>query len=277
MSGATKEWAELDAVELARARADREASGVAAAEAAPAMAREERGEIAGVPVLRCEPTDVASDMPHVFVHGGGWVFGSSTQSLGLIRRIAHQTRRPVVSVDYSLAPEHPFPRAIEEVAAVVRVLASELGVSGVSGGSAGAHIALNAVGRCADLDVPGVVLFNGAFGQTTDTWSQRAFGTSEGGATSAGMQLAYNAYAVPTDAVLPDAAILPPLFLLVGDQDPLLADTLDLYSVVAGARPETRLEVVPGEGHGFMNQWYASPRIDAAVTEAIDWLEQRNR
>lgn len=272
-----KEWAELGPTDLARARADREASGLEAAAAAPGMAREERDRIAGVPVLRCEPTDVASDVPHVFVHGGGWVFGSSTQSLGLIRRIAHQSRRPVVSVDYSLAPEHPFPRAIEEVAAVVRALVSGSGVSGVSGGSAGAHIALHAVSRCADLDVPGVVLFNGAFGQTTDTWSHRAFGTTEDSLTSAGMQLAYNAYAVPPDADLPDAAILPPLFLLVGDQDPLLADTLDLYTVAAGVRPETRLEVVPGEGHGFMNRWYASPRIDAAVTDAIDWLEQRNR
>ena len=50
----------------------------------------------------------------LFFHGGGWVMGSLSTHDGLCRRLAALTGLPVVAVDYRLAPEHPYPAAIED-------------------------------------------------------------------------------------------------------------------------------------------------------------------
>jgi len=280
------EWRDWEPKTLAAERHRREVNGAVAARAAPEMELEARIEIAGVPALKCMPKDCRSSVPHIFVHGGGWVFGSSLQSLGLIRRIAAQTARPVISLDYALAPEHPYPQAIEDVAAALTELAGSDGVAGIIGGSAGAQIALHAVSKSVGSGLRGAVLFCGAFGQTTQTWSHRVFGQGpiqgfwqgqrqgQGQLSTNDMQRFLNAYAMPVGTPSPDPSNLPPLFLSVGDSDPLLDDTLQLHAAVQQGHG-SELEIVPGAGHGFMNNWHTTPRINNAVTDALDWLEQR--
>lgn len=266
------EWQDWEPNALANERHRRESSGAAAARAAPEMEQETRIEIAGVSALKCVPKDCRWSVPHIFVHGGGWIFGSSLQSLGLIRRIAWQTARPVISLDYALAPEYPYPQAIKDVSTALTETAGNDGVAGIIGGSAGAQIALHAVSRTAGLGLRGAVLFCGAFGRTTDTWSHRVFGHGKLGTED--MQRYLNAYAMPDDVPPLNFLTLPPLFLSVGDSDALLDDSLQLHAAVQQGNG-SRLEIVPDAAHGFMNDWYTSPRIDRAVTDALDWLEQR--
>lgn len=56
----------------------------------------------------------------VWIHGGGWVIGSADQTIPLITALAARARCDVLSIDYSLAPEHPFPIALDECEQVVR-------------------------------------------------------------------------------------------------------------------------------------------------------------
>ena len=84
----------------------------------------------------------------VYFHGGGWVIGSLDTHDNLCRALANRSRARVVSVDYRLAPEHPWPAAPEDCYAVVRHLAergAELGIDGsrlaVGGDSAGGNLA----------------------------------------------------------------------------------------------------------------------------------------
>lgn len=84
----------------------------------------------------------------VYLHGGGWVVGSLDAYDGTCRLVADEARCVVVSVDYRLAPEHPFPAAIEDCVAAyrwVRTRAEELGIDGarvgVMGDSAGGNLA----------------------------------------------------------------------------------------------------------------------------------------
>jgi len=56
----------------------------------------------------------------VFAHGGGWVIGDLDSHDNLARTLCHQTRCAVLAVDYRLAPEHPFPAAVQDMAAAVR-------------------------------------------------------------------------------------------------------------------------------------------------------------
>ncbi|WP_238368671.1 alpha/beta hydrolase [Mesobacterium pallidum] len=239
------------------------------------MAHEDRLTVGGLPALLCTPAGARSTVPHIFVHGGGWVFGSSVQSLGLIRRLAAQARRPVLSIDYPLAPERPYPHAIHALIAVLDEFEAGSGIAGVIAASAGAQVAIHALARANCRHGAGALLFCGAFRPDTTAWSHGAFGSLEGRLTSAAMQAFLTAYAMPPDTLPPVPDHVPPMFLSVGDADPLLADTLDLYSRVAARRAGDHLQVIPGATHGFMNDWHLDAGIDGALGTAVDWLEDR--
>lgn len=273
--------------EIQRRRAEMEREGIARAEHAPAMADQSQSHLAVdpylVPTLTVTPIAPLSDIPHVFVHGGAWCMGSSLASSGLLRRMAHQCRRPILSLDYPLAPEHPYPAAIDATARAIWALAANTGIAGVIAASAGCHIALAALLRLQhsrDPRPPGaVLLWNPALTLRADSWSHHAFG--EGfGLTSAQMRDAYDLYAVPKDDPHGDVAAmelagLPPVWIACGDRDPLLDDSLRAFEGLTRAQCDAHLEIVPGAEHGFMNQWFEDARAEAAITHALDWLEAR--
>jgi len=104
-----------------------------------------------------EPTPPAI----VYLHGGGWAAGSLDSHEGSCRLLAHVTGCVVISVDYRLAPEHPFPAAVDDAIAAYRWVHSEfdsLGVApgrvGVMGDSAGGNLAAVIAQVTRDSDVP---------------------------------------------------------------------------------------------------------------------------
>lgn len=92
---------------------------------------------------------VQTDAPCLlYLHGGGWVLGNLDSHDGICRRIASRTGACVLAVDYRLAPEHPFPAAVEDSAAALEYLAHHaeaLGIDparlAVGGDSAGGNLA----------------------------------------------------------------------------------------------------------------------------------------
>jgi len=81
----------------------------------------------------------------LFFHGGGFVFGSIESHDGVARHLAALTGMPVASVDYRLAPEHPFPAAVEDAITALEWAVTEEGAAGgplaVAGDSAGGTLA----------------------------------------------------------------------------------------------------------------------------------------
>jgi len=75
--------------------------------------------IAGVKSFWLTPDNVSGDEIVVYFHGGGYIYGSFASHGPMVSHIAHASERRVLFVDYSLAPEHPFPQAIEEAVAVI--------------------------------------------------------------------------------------------------------------------------------------------------------------
>lgn len=73
--------------------------------------------------------DPARDSVLIHFHGGGYTAGSAAAYRGLSARLSAATARPVVTVDYRLAPEHPFPAALEDCVATYRWLVREAGVA----------------------------------------------------------------------------------------------------------------------------------------------------
>lgn len=112
------------------------------------IARVENGEIAGVPVRIYSNSDDSDQPCVVYLHGGGWVIGDTELADTTTRDICLHSGATVVSVEYRLAPEHPFPAAFEDALAVTRtILAGESGLSvsrhavAIAGDSAGGNLA----------------------------------------------------------------------------------------------------------------------------------------
>jgi len=98
----------------------------------------------------------------VWFHGGGWVTGDLGYSDEICRLIAQSSRRPVVSVDYRLAPEHPFPAAVEDALTAVGWAARQNGgqvvVAGDSAGGNLAAVAAIELSRAPDVRLAGQLL-----------------------------------------------------------------------------------------------------------------------
>lgn len=112
--------------------------------------------VAGVPCTWFTPPGAADEVL-IFVHGGAFVFGSAQQAKGNIAELALRMRRRVLAPDYRLAPEHPWPAAPDDVSRVYRSML-DTGLSpqaiGLVGESAGAGVALSALQRLRDAQVP---------------------------------------------------------------------------------------------------------------------------
>jgi epsilon-lactone hydrolase len=129
----------------------------------PADVRVTPGALGGIPVLFI---DIAGAEPRgtIFhIHGGGFALGSAAGSAGLASSLARKAGMRAVSVDYRLAPEHPYPAALHDVTAAYRALAEQPGTAGhivVSGESAGGNLAVELLiaAKAQDLPAPAAAL-----------------------------------------------------------------------------------------------------------------------
>ena len=120
--------------------------------------------IAGVPATWFEPRDSAPSMPGppgrtiCYFHGGAYIFGSAVSHQELLGRLCLATRARVLAPEYRLAPEHPFPAAIDDAVAVVRSLTGDHGVAPehliLAGDSAGGGLTMATLQRLRDAGAP---------------------------------------------------------------------------------------------------------------------------
>ncbi len=105
-----------------------------------------------VPVRILRPaTEPAATV--VYFHGGGWIAGDLDTHLQHVRRLCLELPATVISVDYRLAPENPFPAAFDDCLAVTRASAAAGGVLVVAGDSAGGQLAASVAIACRDQEV----------------------------------------------------------------------------------------------------------------------------
>jgi monoterpene epsilon-lactone hydrolase len=103
-------------------------------------------KVGGVPATRFVPSGARSGSCVLYLHGGSYIFGSSTTTHGeLIAQLALDSRIEVVALDYRLAPEHPYPAQLEDARAAFEALVAEGYAEDrivVAGDSAGGNLAL---------------------------------------------------------------------------------------------------------------------------------------
>ena len=213
----------------------------------------------------------------VYVHGGGWVIGSIEGFDPLCRALANAAGALVASVDYRLAPEHPFPAAPDDVCAAVRWLADharELDADpdriAVAGDSAGGNLATVAARRLRDAGGPPLrfqALIYPVCDSALDTASYRECGEGPG-LTTASMRRFWDLYLDGADGRHPDASPLraedlsglPPAFVLTVTAD-VLRDEGEAYArALEAAGVPVTLRRYDGAVHGFF-RWLAVSRL----------------
>lgn len=109
-------------------------------------------QLGGVPVLRVTPKGPPRRRHLLHVHGGGFVVGTTRGFAGYLSELALRADATITSVDYRLAPEHPFPAAIDDCLAVYRALIDEVAPESLAvvGESAGGNAVLAMVVRARD-------------------------------------------------------------------------------------------------------------------------------
>jgi len=106
---------------------------------------------------RLVPPEHDRDRALLYLHGGGYVFGSLKSHGGMAAEVARAARCSVLQLDYRRAPEHPYPAAVEDAVAAYRWLLAQGFAPGriaIAGDSAGGGLVLCVLARCKELGVP---------------------------------------------------------------------------------------------------------------------------
>ena len=229
----------------------------------------QESSIAGVPVRILTPRSIpAAHRQRVLIdlHGGG--FNSDSGSLTESVPVAYLSKTKVVAVLYRLAPEHPFPAAVDDAVAVYRELLKthrpqDLGIFGTS---AGAILTGEVAVRLGQLHLPlpaalGIFSGMGDFSRNGDSRSLYGLRGLSGHLSIPKPPMAgKNEYAAGTD--LTDPALspvfanlrgLPPTLFLTSGRDALLSGTADLHRAFLRAGVDARLVVFDGLPHAFWN------------------------
>jgi acetyl esterase len=242
-----------------------------------------------IPVRIYQP-DGASHRPVFFFHGGGFVLGDLDTHDNVARRLALHSGRPVVSVDYRRAPEHPFPAPVDDCVAAVEAIVSgkaDVGIAAdgfaVSGDSAGASLALGTALRLRDaggLQPNAVLLIFGCFDPSLKSQSMARFGGGDYALAARDIRWFWQQFVGPdldnapayAAGIKADLRGLPPVFLGIGGCDPLLDENLAMAERFRAAGVERQLSVWPGMIHGCVGMVRDLDAAEHQLAEIGTWL-----
>jgi acetyl esterase len=235
----------------------------------------------------------------LYMHGGSWVLWSAAHVRKLTMRMAAQGY-VVINLDYGLAPEQPFPCAVEDSVYAARWAAKNIGKYNgtvdrfiISGDSAGANLAAATIvalneksGIVLDDDMPdvpvtmsGALLIYGIFdfpllfseprrnagsGTIETTWNLAYLGPNF---------IGVHRSPIVSPVFWPLMSEFPPSYLNCGARDALLPQSLRMAHVLTAADVPTTLSVVAEEDHGFLMMADTVPAAEKELQRMLEWLE----
>jgi acetyl esterase len=220
----------------------------------------------------------------LYLHGGGWVFGSPATHDGVSRFLACHARVRVLSASYRLAPKHRFPAAVEDAHAALEwtiANADELGADrvGVGGDSAGGNLATVVANTNRERLAFQLLIY-----PVTDLSREHdSYATFADGPLLTARQMRWfrSQYLGRDDDALDprasplladDLAAMPPTYLALAGFDPLYDEGLAYGSRLQEADVDTTLAPHPRQVHAFAELTAASPSARAALRQACRWL-----
>lgn len=248
-------------------------------------------ELAGRDAIRVEPSGEAHRGTILYFHGGSYSLGSPETAMALTGHLVERTGVQALSLDYRLAPEHPFPAAIEDCLAAYRSLIENTvdpGAIVFAGDSAGGGLAVTTTLAARDAGLPlpaGIVAFSPGLDHTrTGTSMTTKEGIDplfSGTAMRRTGELYLNgqdpAQPLLAPAVLADLTGFPPILLQVGTNELLLDDSVRLAERAREADVDVILDVVADVPHVFPAFIGSIDEADEAIDRAALFIRQRLR
>jgi acetyl esterase/lipase len=244
--------------------------------------------LGGVPTAEVTVDGVEPRHTVLYFHGGVYVLGDAALSADLAAQVGRRTSAKAISVDYRLAPEHPYPAAVDDaLAAYEALLQSGTDPADVifAGESAGGGLAVVTMVNARDrgLPLPAAAYAMSPYVDLTlsgETVKSRR--DADPLLSPEALSARVADYTSGQDAGLPlispifaDLSGLPPLIIQAGSHEVLLDDALRLARTAALADVEVTLDVVPGVPHVFQAYHPILDEAAAALDRAGQFLSAR--
>jgi len=243
------------------------------------------GTLNGVKVLNIDIVGAKSDDVILYLHGGAYAIGTAATTADLASNIVRLSGVRAVSVDYRLAPEFPYPAAVEDAVAAYKGLldngtpASNIAMVGESAGG-GLVLATLLSLKSAGLPQPSsAVLMSPWADLTLSGESMKTKAAVDPALTPAGLRLRASDYVADNDAsdplispVFADLTGLPRLLIQVGSREILLDDAMRIATQAENADVAVTLEVTPDVPHVFPSFAAILDEGDSALKSSARFL-----
>jgi len=235
--------------------------------------------LGGVPAAEITVAGIEPRHVVLYFHGGVYVLGDAAQAAGLAAQVARRTYAKVISVDYRLAPEHPYPAAVDDALAAYQALLNggtdpaDIAFAGESAGG-GLAVATLVNAREHGLPLPAAALVMSPYadltlaGTTMDTKrdADPLLSPEALRARVPDYTAGHDAAAGLISPVFAGLSGLPPLIIQAGTHEVLLDDAVRLARQAAVADVAVTLDITPGVPHVFQAYY---PILDEAAA-ALD-------
>jgi acetyl esterase/lipase len=243
------------------------------------------GSLGGIPIVNVDVAGADPGWVVLYLHGGAYAIGTAASSVGLASDLARRTGTRLVSVDYRLAPEHPYPAAIEGAVAACQglldsgVSPSKIAIAGESAGAGLATATLVALEHAGLAQPTASVLMSPWADLTLSGDSVSGKAAIDPALTPEGLARRVADYLPDDDPngelaspIFADLSGLPPLLIQAGSHEILLDDATRLATHAATADVAVTLEVTPGVPHVFQGFAAILDEGDTALTSAGEFL-----
>jgi epsilon-lactone hydrolase len=251
----------------------------------PAEVTVTAAELGGVPTAEITVDGIEPRHVVLYFHGGVYVMGDAALAADLASQVGRRTEAKVISVDYRLAPEDPYPAAVDDALAAYQALLdngtapSDIVFAGESAGG-GLAIATLVNARDQGLPLPAAAYAMSPYADLTLAGATiDAKGALDPLLSREALQARVGDYTAGQDAALglispifADLSGLPPLIIQGGSHEVLLDDAVRLARQAAIADVEVTLEITPGVPHVFQAYHPILDEAPAALDRAGQFL-----
>jgi acetyl esterase/lipase len=224
----------------------------------------------------------------LYLHGGGYVLGAPASHRSMVAHLVQRLGAPALLIDYRLAPEHPFPAALDDAVAAYEWLLDRVGSAerlAIAGDSAGGGLTVATLLALRDrgLELPATAVpispwtDLGLTGESMD-----ALDDLDEMVGREGLTWMADAYLAGHDCTDPfaspvhgDLTSLPPMLIHVGERETLLDDARRLAANIEACGGAVELTVAPDMIHVWHMFAGMLPEADASLDEIADFLRPR--
>ena len=247
-----------------------------------ASVKTEKVIINGVSCYWLTPENPTPNKIIIHLHGGVFAVGSIQSHESMLTHFAHKLQARVLFVDYALAPEYPYPSALNNVFSVYTALIKTYPGYKIDmiGDSAGAGLIVSAVGEMLkqQIQLPNAAVFISPWiSLHCNNPSQEGNRQKDPILTREYLQNSAADYtgSLPIEMVSPENVELtecPPVLIMVGTNEILYDDSINFYNYVKHIQPNARLSIYENQVHVWMLTGMPSAASQQALTEIKDFL-----